>query len=166
MLRIKSALKKNPKSSIDHFLYANALYNKSWFGNFPMSSVLYRSSHLIRGEKIPRTTDLSEAQKEYELALEYANYKDEKKNDNFKAKVAYQLLKIKFNIAISDTYQYDKETWAMPRFASPYNGTKKIIQLLKESRDFTEAIRDFKSEYQHTKYAKEVIEKCITFRYF
>ena len=166
MLRIKSVLKKEPKSAINHFLYANGLYNKSWFGNFPLSSVLYRSPYLLKGEKLPITTDLSEAQKEYELALKYANHKDEKKNENFKAQIAYQLLKIKFNIAISDTYKYDKKTWKIPRFGTRNNGTKKIIKLLKESRDFTEAIKDFKSNYQHTNYAKEVIEKCITFRYF
>jgi uncharacterized protein YlxP (DUF503 family) len=100
------------------------------------------------------------------LALEYANYKNKEKNENFKAKVAYQLLKIKFNIAISDTYQYDKETWQMPRFGAGNNGTKKIIKLLKESRDFTEAIKDFRADYKHTDYAKEIIDKCITFRYF
>jgi hypothetical protein len=166
MLRIKRALEKNPKSAIDHFLYANALYNKSWFGNFPMSSVLHRSPYLTRGEKPPITTDLREAQKEYELALEYADHKDQEKNENFKAKIAYQLLKIKFNIAISDTYQYDKETWEMPRFGSSYNGTEKVIKLLKGSRDFTEAIKDFRADYKHTNYAKEVIDKCITFRYF
>ena len=166
LLRLQRALKEHPKSAIDHFLYANALYNKSWFGNFPLSSVFYRSASLMRGETAPKTTDLREAEKEYELALEYADDKDEKKNDNFKAKVAYQLLKIKFNIAISDTYQYDKEMWEMPRFGTSYNGTEKIIKLLKDSRDFTEAIKDFKADYQHTDYAKEVIKKCITFRYF
>ena len=166
LLRIKIALEKNPKSAMNHFLYANALYNKSWFGNFPLSSVLYRRVYLVKGEKLPLSTDLSLAQKEYELALEYADFKDKTKNENFKAKIAYQLLKIKFNLAISDTYQYDKDTWDMPRFGSYDNGTKKIIRLLKESRDFSEAIQDFKANYQHTSYAKEVIKKCITFRYF
>lgn len=166
LLRIKIALEKNPKSAMNHFLYANALYNKSWFGNFPLSSVLYRRVYLVKGEKLPLSTDLSLAQKEYELALEYADFKDKTKNENFKAKIAYQLLKIKFNLAISDTYQYDKDTWDMPRFGSYDNGTKKIIKLLKESRDFSEAIQDFKANYQHTSYAKEVIKKCITFRYF
>ena len=166
MLRIESALEKNPKSARDHFLYANALYNKSWFGNFPMSSVLHRSPYLKKGERLPKTTNLNKAQKEYELALEYANDKDKKKNENFKAKISYQLLKIKFNIAISNTYRYDKKTWENPRFGTSNQGTRKIIKLLKESRDFTEAIRDFKADYQHTDYAKEVIEKCITFKYF
>ena len=166
MLRIESALEKNPKSARDHFLYANALYNKSWFGNFPMSSVLHRSPYLKKGERLPKTTNLNKAQKEYELALEYANDKDKKKNENFKAKISYQLLKIKFNIAISNTYRYDKETWKNPQFGTSNQGTRKIIKLLKESRDFTEAIRDFKADYQHTDYAKEVIEKCITFKYF
>ena len=44
-----------------------------------------------------------------QVALEYANDKDKKKNENFKAKISYQLLKIKFNIAISNTYRYDKK---------------------------------------------------------
>jgi hypothetical protein len=166
LLRIEDTLKKNPKSAMDHFLYANALYNKSWFGNFPLSSVLYRNTTLMRGEKPPKTTDLSEAQREYELALKYANFKDRVKNENFKAKVAYQLLKIKFNLAISDTYKYEKEQWSPPRFGASYYGTKSIMKLLKESRDFTEAIRDFRAEYQHTDYAKEVIKRCVTFRYF
>jgi hypothetical protein len=166
MLRIESALKKNPTSAIEHFLYANAFYNKSWFGNFPMSSVLYRSPYLIRGQKPPSTTDLSRAQKEYELALKYADYKDKEKNENFKAKIAYQLLKIKFNLAISNTYHYDKETWEMPHFGTWNNGTEKVIKLLKESQDFSEAIKDFRANYKHTNYAKEVIKKCVTFRYF
>jgi len=68
MLRIESTLEKNPKSARDHFLYANALYNKSWFGNFPMSSVLHRSPYLKKGERLPKTTNLIQAQKEYELA--------------------------------------------------------------------------------------------------
>lgn len=166
MLRIEQALIKNPKSAINHFLYANALYNKSWFGNFPMSSVFYRSPYLIKGQKKPITTDLSAAEQEYRLALKYANFKDKKKNENFKAKIAYQLLKIKFNLAISNTYHYDEDSWNIPSFGAYDNGTEKIIKLLKESRSFSEAIKDFRANYKHTDYAKEVIANCITFKYF
>ncbi|CAA6807483.1 MAG: Unknown protein [uncultured Sulfurovum sp.] len=160
MLRLENTIKEKPTSAIDHFLYANGLYNKSWFGNFPMSSVLYRHTTLQRGERLPKTTDLLNAQKEYELALKYAT------KENFKAKIAYQLLKIKFNLAISDTQKYDDNTWEMPRFNGWNNGTKKVINLLRESKDFTEAIKDFQADYGHTKYAQEVIQQCITFRYF
>ena len=160
MLRIESALRKNPKSAIDHFLYANGLYNKSWFGNFPMSSVLHRSPNLLKKIRLPKTTNLNQAQREYELALKYAI------NDEFRAKIAYQLLKIKFNIALSDTYQYDKNILEMPQFNNHGTGTKKVITLLKKSKDFSEALKDFKIDYKHTDYAQEVIKKCVTFKYF
>ncbi|CAA6820586.1 MAG: Unknown protein [uncultured Sulfurovum sp.] len=160
LLRIQRALEQDPTSATDHFLYANALYNKSWFGNFPMSSVLYRSTNLDQEDILPKTADLFHAQKEYELALKYA------KDENFKAKITYQLLKIKFNLAISNTENYGSDIWAMPRFNGWNNGTEKVIRLLKESKNFTEGIKDFKANYGHTPYAQEVIEKCITFKYF
>jgi len=160
LLRIKSALEKNPKSAQDHFLYANALYNKSWFGNFPMSSVLYRNTSLTKNETVPKTANLDLAKEQYELALYYA------KDDEFKAKIAYQLLKIKFNLTISNTEKYGETIWSMPSFNGPNNGTKSLIDLLKASKDFTEAIQDFKADYGHTQYAKDVIKQCITFKYF
>ncbi len=167
LLRIKNALKRKPSSATDHFLYANALYNKSWFGNFPMSSVLYRHTYLTKDQIPPKTTNLSEAEYQYELALKYANFKNHKENENFKAKVAYQLLKIKFNQALINTSIYqDEKISVIPHFNTINNGTEQVIKLLKASQDFREAIKDFKSNYQHTQYAKEIIQNCITFRYF
>jgi len=160
MLRLQSVLRKNPKSARDHFLYANGLYNKSWFGNFPMSSVLHRSISLYKGEPLPETTNLTEAETEYLLALKYA------KTEEFKAKISYQLLKIEFNRAISNTYSYDNEMWDMPYFGSWINGTDKVIKILDASKDFTEAIKDFRAEYGKTTYGEEVIKNCITFQYF
>lgn len=160
MLRLESALSRNPKSAKDHFLYANGLYNKSWFGNFPMSSVLYRSSSLVKGEKPPKTMDLTQAQEEYELALKYAL------DEEFRAKIAYQLLKIKFNQAIINSEKYDQNSWSMPHIGEGENGTASLIKLLNQSKDFPESLKDFRSEYEHTDYAKKVIKKCITFKYF
>ena len=160
MLRIEDTLKKQPSSAQEHFLYATALYNKSWFGNFPLSCVLYHTPNLIKGEKLPITTNLSQSQKEYELALKYA------KNEEFKAKITYQLLKIKYNQAISDTYKYDKDMWVMPPLTADAKEIDKIIKLLKASKDFKEALYDFKAEYQHTHYAKEAIKRWIIFKYF
>jgi len=160
MLRLQSVLSKHPKSARDHFLYANGLYNKSWFGNFPMSSVLHRSISLYKGELLPETIDLSEAEAEYQLALKYA------KTEEFKAEISYQLLKIEFNRVISNTYQYDNEMWEMPYFGAWINGTDKVIKRLQASEDFSEAIKDFRAEYDKTSYGKEVITNCITFQYF
>ena len=60
------------------------------FGSFPMSATLHRSVYLSSSpyESLPKSTDLSLAQKEYKIALRYARKKE------FKAKIAYQLLKI------------------------------------------------------------------------
>ncbi|MBU1666946.1 hypothetical protein KKC13_00890 [bacterium] len=160
MLRLEDTLKKNPKSAIDHFLYANGLYNKSWFGNFPMSSVLYRNTSIYKDTPLPKTTNLRQVEDEYLLAFYYA------KDNNFKAKIVYQLLKIEFNKALINKKNYGSEIWSMPTIGGWNNGTKKVIQLLKKSRDFSEAIRDYKAEYGHTKYGKKVIENCLTFRYF
>lgn len=160
MLRLETALKKNPKSANDHFLYANGLYNKSWFGNFPMSSVLYRHTTIYKDSPIPKTTNLREAEDEYLLAFYYA------KESNFKAKIAYQLLKIEFNKALINTSNYPKNSWSMPILGGWNNGTKNVMQLLKSSKDFTEAIKDYRAEHGHTPYGKKVIEACITFRYF
>lgn len=160
MLRLESALAKKPNSARDYFLYANGLYNKSWFGNFPMASMLHRSPIISKNEYLPKTVDLSEAEKYYEKALQYA------KEEEFRAKIAYQLLKVKFNKTLSNIYAYDEDTLFMPSLEEGENSTQKVIELLKNSKDFTEAIRDFKVIYHHTDFAQEVIENCIIFRYF
>ena len=160
MLRIEERLKKNPNSARDYFLYANGLYNKSWFGNFPMSSVFYRETTIQKNREIPKTTNLRQAENNYLLAFYYA------KEHNFRAKISYQLLKIKFNNLLLNSYQSHNELIKMPSFGEDNNGTKTIIKLLQESKDFTEAIKDFKSDYAQTKYGKEVINNCVTFQYF
>ncbi|HHD75437.1 MAG TPA: hypothetical protein ENK95_01275 [Campylobacterales bacterium] len=160
MLRLESLFLKKPKSAKDHFLYANGLYNKSWFGNFPMSSMLYRST-IISSEHPPsKNMDLTQAKKHYELALKYSD------DEEFQAKIAYQLLKIKFNQALIKSFEYNKDQIALPTFGDEENGTNRVIQLLQNSKEFTEAIRDYKIIYDHTDFAEEVIENCITFRYF
>lgn len=160
MLQLEYQLKTKPQSAMDHFLYANGLYNKSWFGNFPMSSVLYRNTTIDIDSPLPKTTNLDEAKKHYELAYQYTEDKE------FKAKIAYQLLKIAFNKALINRKNYDKDTWSMPVIGLEYNGTDKVIQLLKASTDFNQAIKNYKSEHGDTNYGEKIIKSCITFRYF
>jgi hypothetical protein len=159
MLRLEAALKQNPKSAQDYFLYANGLYNKSWFGNFPMSSVFYRSPIIQHEQKIPKTSDLHKAENNYLLAFYYT------KDHNFRAKITYQLLKIKFNRTLLKNFKSHKELWSIPHFGENH-GTKNVIKLLQESKDFTEAIKDFKADYAKTPYGQEIIKNCITFQYF
>jgi len=160
MLRLESVLAQKPKSARDHFLYANGLYNKSWFGNFPMSSMLYRSRVVSTNHPKLKNTNLSEAKKHYELALKYAE------DEEFRAEIAYQLLKIQFNQTLIKSVDNTEKQSSIPTFGDENNGTERVIQLLKNSKDFTEAIRDYRVIYNHTDFAEDVIENCISFRYF
>ena len=176
MFRIQKSLEKNPHSSRDHFLYANGLFNKSWFGNFPNSAILLPSNSLIRGQVLPQTIDLTQAQTHYHKALKYAKMKDFEikrkkkklkiKHQNFKAQISYQLLKIEFHKALSNTYRYDRDMSRMPVIGASKNGTKKVMKVLRQSPIFIQTLEEFKIEYEDTEYGKEAIENCITFQYF
>ncbi len=155
MLRIKDKINKNSTDAMDYYLYATGLYNKSWFGNFPMSAVLYRNTSSLPKNKKTTILALNEAQSYYEQAYTYT------KEPEFRAKIAYQILKVQFNKVFIQEYGNE---W-LPIFGE-WNGTEKIIKQLKSSKAFSTAIKDFKSEYAQTEYAKEIIRNCITFQYF
>jgi hypothetical protein len=151
MLKIRKALDKDPTSAMDHYLYANGLYNSSWFGNFPMVGSVDRSVtsfSVAEGEHILKNFDIVE--KEYNLALEYAT------KSEFKAKIAYQLLKIEYNrfIIQNEASRYGVYV--------AYFEPKKLVN----SKKFTKAIAKYKESYSNTKYGKEIIKKCATFKYF
>ncbi len=144
---------KTPKAR-DYYLYGNGLYNKSWFGNFPMSSVFFRNEDIYKNS-IPPTTNLEKALDAYENALKITS------NEEFKAEIAYQILKIKFNMARINIKLYPKELNKMPQL----DEKKNLTYLLKASRGFKEAIEDYKSDYGHTKYGTRVIKESILFTY-
>ena len=151
MLKIEQTLKKNPTSAIDHYLYANGLYNSSWFGNFPMAGSIDRSvTSFSNAEAEHILKNFDKIEKEYRLAEKYA------KNPEFKAKIAYQLLKIEYNRALIKNEADEYGIYVA------YFDTKE----LKKSPKFTEAIYNYKEQYSKTKYGKEIIKKCATFRYF
>ena len=151
MLKIGISIEKNPTSSMDHFLYANGLYNSSWFGNFPMSASLYRNTTYIENKENDSIIKiLKEAKKEYELALKYAT------KSEFKAKIAYQLLKIKSNLLVLKALESKNY----------YSVRRETPKILKASSELKEAFNDYKSGYSQTKYGKEIIKSCVTFSYF
>jgi len=151
MLKIEQAIQKDPTSAMDHYLYANGLYNSSWFGNFPMVGSIDRSvTSFSVAESQHILKNFEKIEKEYRLAEKYA------KSRELKAKIAYQLLKVEFNRVLikSESSKY-----------GVYIGffdTKS----LKKSKKFTKAIYHYKNEYSNTNYGKEIIKKCATFKYF
>ena len=152
MLKIEEALKKNPKSSMDHFLYATGLYNSTWFGNFPMSSYIYRNTTDIPTEQYADLLEkLQEIESEYTLALKYATKKE------FKAKIAYQLLKVKSNQTLLNTLMKNNK---MSFYE--YHDENKLLK----TESFKEAVGNYKINYSNTKYGKEIIKKCVTFSSF
>jgi len=150
MLKIRHSLDKNSSSAMDHFLFATGLYNSSWFGNFPMAGSVSRSVTSFseaEAEHILKNLDLIE--KEYKLALKYAKKKE------FKAKIAYQLLKVAYNRVVISQREY----------GSVYVGFFQD-KTLKDSPTFTKAIKSYKEEYASTKFGRNIIRQCASFRYF
>ncbi|CAA6799200.1 MAG: Unknown protein [uncultured Sulfurovum sp.] len=157
MLKLEEALEKNPTSAIDHFLYATGRYNTSWFGNFTESASIYRTLNGFDEEEATHILHNYKAiEKEYELALKYA------KKEEFKAKISYQLLKIKLN----------KEA-LVPSLGSPWisfgsdgwNG-ENLKNKVRNSQVLKEAYGEYKKEYEDTAYGREIITQCLTFSYF
>ena len=155
MSRLEERLEeKESAKARDYYLYGNGLYNKSWFGNFPMSSVFFHKEDIYKNA-IPPTSNLKKARKAYENALQLTT------DDKFKAEIAYQLLKIEFNMARINIDNYSKEMNKMPKL----DETKNIRLLLQSSRSFIEAVKDYKSDHAHTKYGEKVIKESIIFTY-
>ena len=151
MLKIEQAIAKEPTSAMDHYLYANGLYNSSWFGNFAMAGSVDRSvTSFSKAEAEHILKNFIKIEKEYRLAEKYA------KKPEFKAKIAYQLLKIEYNRFL---IEHEAEDYGV--YVS-YFDTKELTK----SQKFTEAITKYKEQYSNTKYGKEIIKKCATFRHF
>ena len=151
MLKIEKALIKKPTSSMDYFLHATGRYNSSWFGNFPTVAWIYKNTTYIeKSQAVQIEERMREIQKEYELALEYAT------EPEFKAKVAYQILKVKSNIILLDRIQHEKDFYF-------WDYEEKQLVL---SAPFAKAIDEYKRAYATTTFGKEIIKKCATFSYF
>ena len=151
MLKIRQSLDKNPTSAMDHYLYANGLYNSSWFGNFPMAGSVDRSvTHFSNAEAQHILKNFEKIEEEYQLAQKYAV------DPEFKAKIAYQLLKVEYNRFII-AEEEDRYGVYVSYFES-----KKLLG----SKTFSSAIEKYKKNYSSTQYGKEIIRKCATFKYF
>ena len=151
MLKIGVNIELNPTSAMDHFLYANGLYNSSWFGNFPMSGSLYRNTTYINPDEAKRVEEnFKKVFDEYNLALKYA------KKKNFKAKIAYQLLKVESNILILQKIQKNNYF-----DFSEYSVKQRFL-----SEEFSHNLASYIKDYGQTKYGRHIIKRCATFKNF
>jgi hypothetical protein len=155
MLELQQKIQAGSKDPMDHYLYATGLYNKSWFGSFPLSATIYRSVYLrfSGSSSFPKSTDLSLAQKEYKIALQNTNKKE------FKAQIAYQLLKI--DLANACIAQVKENGWFYG-----FGWSVGMKEMLRNDKNFSSNIIKYKDEYGDTQYGKEVIKSCVSFRFF
>lgn len=159
-LAIENKLKKEPNDAMENFLYANMLYNLSYFGNSSSLATVYKSSYSF-GDVNRQENKLNLAIKHYEIALNNSN------DLEFKAKVSYQIAKT--NLALFDL-KYDK----YPQTSSKYDYVDKNQKFLYGLND--EFYEDFlkqtgakyfdliKKDYENTKYYKEIIKECSDFK--
>lgn len=157
MLSIEESLKRNPNSAMDYFLLATGRYNTSWYGNFATAGSIWHSTAGYEKEEAKHILkNAQEIEKLYEQALKHAQ------KDEFKAKIAYQLLKVKLNQEV-----------LIPNLGSPWIAfgdegwnDKSLKSEIRNSKVLQEAYGRYKTEYQNTQYGQEVIQKCVTFSYF
>ncbi|MDD5359540.1 MAG: hypothetical protein PHI79_00230 [Sulfurovaceae bacterium] len=153
MLELQNKIKTNTANATDYYLYATGLYNKSWFGSFPGSSVYTRSTYLqVTKRKIE---DLDLAQKYYMKALGYA------KDNEMRAKISYQLLKIDFARMMLKNANSKDQIWN-PAF----DDMEDLRKLVNVNPSFRQKLNDYKQSYSNTKYGSEAIRSCVSFRSF
>jgi hypothetical protein len=116
LLVIEKELEKNPKSPMDNYLFANVLYNLSYFGNSNILTTVYRSVYSFTDYDLQKEK-IDKAIKHYTIALEEAQEKE------FKAKITYMLAKVE--LALFDGKYFDS-------LKKDYSDTKYYKELIKE----------------------------------
>lgn len=153
MIVIKTELEKNPKSVMDNYLFANALYNLSYFGNSDRITTIYRSNYSI-GSPLLQKEKLEKAIKHYNIALE--NSKDKE----FQAKLTYMISKA--YLALADLSN-EKDRWKYYS-ESKYNyGTIYETFLQKNGAKYFDTL---KQDFGNTKYYQELIQQCGDFKIY
>lgn len=153
MIVIKTELEKNPKSVMDNYLFANALYNLSYFGNSDRITTVYRSNYSI-GSPLLQKDKLEKAIKHYNIALE--NSKDKE----FQAKLTYMISKA--YLALADLTN-EKDRWKYYG-ESKYNyGTIYETFLQKNGAKYFDTL---KQDFGNTKYYQELIQQCGDFKIY
>lgn len=163
MIQINNELIKNPQSSMDNYLYANALYNLSYFGNSNILTTVYRSVYSFNDKELQKEK-IDLAIKYYEKALQTAKEKE------FKAKITYMLAKaeltlfdINYSNKTQDYYNKDLNRYELERYWF-YNNEK--IYDLYIKNNFGKYFDILKKDYENTNYYKELIKECTNLRIY
>lgn len=152
-ISIKKELEKNPKSAMDNYLLANALYNLSYFGSVDRVTVIYRHSYSIQSKDL-QNEKLNLALKHYNIALE--NTKDKE----FKAKIIYSISKTKlalFDLNLEENY-FNKYT----TYNNEWNYGQIYSGFIKSSG--AKYFDTLQKDFSDTKYYKELLKECGDFR--
>lgn len=153
MLELQNKINSNLANTTDYYLYATGLYNKSWFGSFPRSSVYNRSTYLVVTER--KIEDMNLAQKYYTKALSIS------KDNEMKAKISYQLLKIEFARMMLKNASSKDQIWG-----ASFNDMEDLGKLVNTNPSFRQKLNDYKQSYNNTNYGREAIRSCASFRSF
>ncbi len=159
---IKKELEKNSKSVMDNYLFANALYNLSYFGNSNILTTVYRSVYSFN--------DYSLQKEKIDLAINYYTIAlNEANQSEFKAKITYMLAKaelalydINFSSKMPDYYNENSVRYDLERFWFSSNDVyKKYLE-----NNYGKYFDILKEEYSNTKYYKELLGECANLRVY
>lgn len=162
LVDIKNGLKKDPNLPIENYLYANALYNLSFFGNSEKLTTVYKSNYYFKNIDLQKQK-IKLAIQHYKKALENS------KKDEFKAKILYLLAKSelslydlnsakKFSSSITNAYDFDR-VWS-------WRKSKQKIYKEYVKNGYGEFFDKLNKEYSNTKYYKELIQECANLSYY
>jgi hypothetical protein len=162
-IQIKKELEKNPKSVMDNYLFANALYNISYFGNSNILATIHRSVYSFNDKELQKEK-IDLAIKYYNIALENAKEKE------FKAKITYSLAKaelalfdINFANKTQDYYNKDLSRYDLQRHWY-YDNNKIYTKYIQNN--FGKYFDILEKNYSDTKYYKELIHECANLRIY
>lgn len=163
MIVIKNELIKNPNSAMDNYLYANALYNLSYFGNSNILTTMYRSVYSFSDIALQKEK-MNLASKYYLIALENSQ------KDEFKAKITYMLAKVEladFDINYAkkdkDYYNEDLDRFELERYWGYQNEDIYVKYIDNKYGKYFDLL---KKDYSNTKYYEELIKECSNLRIY
>lgn len=162
-IQIKNELLKNPQSTMDNYLYANALYNLSYFGNSNIQATVYRSVYSFNDKELQK--------EKIELSIKYYNKAIKMaKEKEFKAKITYMLAKselalfdINYSNKTEDYYNKDLNRFELERYWF-YNNEKVYDSYIKNK--YGKYFDILEKDYKDTKYYKELIKECANLRIY
>jgi len=154
LIEIQNNLKINPNNPMDNYLYANAMYNLSFWGNSNILTSVYKSTYYFKEKQLEKNK-INLSIKHFKKALENS------KNKEFRAKIVYMLAKSElalYEINNSKERNYNSYKSYEPKRAYSWNREKSYEEYI--SKGFGNFFEKLKKEYSSTFYYKELLQEC------